>query len=92
MLFNEACEKAIKSFTSVGLAEGIETLGETNKSWYFIGGLEDKNAVNYCTYVLKIDKQTGEQKDMSMGPKNREELESANILDIPEKYRIKYVG
>lgn len=29
---------------------------------------------------------------MSMGPENREGLESVNILDIPEKYRIRYVG
>lgn len=29
---------------------------------------------------------------MSMGPENREELESVNIFDIPEEYRIRYVG
>ena len=90
MTFNKACEKALDRFLYIGLAYGIQTLAQSSEAWYFIGGLEDKNAVNYCAFVLKINKQTGEQTDMSLSPDNDDELMSVELMDIPEKYKIKY--
>ena len=90
MTLNIACEKAIERFLHSGLDYGIVTLAQTSKDWYFIGGFEDENVVNYCAYVLKIKKKTGEQTDMSLSPDNDEELMSVELMNIPEKYRIKY--
>ncbi len=90
MTFEEACKRAIKRFLDDNLDYGIKTVGETSDNWYFVGGFNEKGVVDYCAYALKINKQTGEQTDMSLIPENDDELTSVELIDIPEKYKIKY--
>ena len=83
---NEACEKALSYFPTIGMKKKIVAVCDMNNKWIITGRYFDDDCVEYGNNPISIDKITGEIEVFSMAENFEQYYNDAVPVQFPLEF------